>query len=356
MRRDDLPVGDDRDGADVALDRHRPECERSRYAVAIVVEGDGLVLVDGDGGTDHARVEPVPGQGQGRGEILGQAVRDRERAEERLDDPHPLGLAPFAKRCVQFIEVRDPRHGRGESALDGLDGPLGIGLLLAASRHAESRIEDVVVGQRRVTRMELSFAALKDQGGDGLGVVPPDFPRNPLEELEGRDHALEDRLGAFEGQGQDEGGVGVGPGGDEEGDQAAAVREVDLDVAEIGFEALAGEMPQRDESFLMSSPVSPDVASHLAIAAVIVVLVAEAAEHLHGGVSLLGRGLLIVGEDLVDDRPERPQDRSGSLLGPGIGLRLGLGQDLTNLPPTVMKPAPISRMDRPSRRARRIAP
>ena len=75
-----------------------------------------------------------------------------------------------------------------------------------------------------------------------------------LEELEGRDHALEDRLGALEGQCQDEGGVGVGPGGDEEGDQASAVGEVDVDVTEIGFEPLAGEMPQRDEGLLMSSP------------------------------------------------------------------------------------------------------
>jgi len=47
----------------------------------------------------------------------------------------------------------------------------------------------------------------------------------------------------------------------------------------------------------------------------------------------------IVGEDLVDDRPKRPQDWGGWLLGPGIGLRLGLSQDLTNLPPGVMKPA-----------------
>ena len=50
----------------------------------------------------------------------------------------------------------------------------------------------------------------------------------------------------------------------------------------------------------------PDVASHLAITAGIAVLVAEATEHLHGGVPLLGRGLLVVGQDLVDDGLERP--------------------------------------------------
>ena len=60
-------------------------------------------------------------------------------------------------------------------------------------------------------------------------------------ELEGGDHAVEDRLGALERQCQDEGGVGVGPGGDEERDEAAAVGEVDVDVAEVGLEPLAGE-------------------------------------------------------------------------------------------------------------------
>ena len=149
--------------------------------------------------------------------------------------------------------------------------------------------------------MELSLASWKDQRRDGLRVVPPQFLGDHLEELEGRDQALEDRLGALEGECQDEGGVGIGPGGDEEGDQAPAVGEVDLDVTEIGFESLAGEMSQRHEGFLMPSPMSSDVASHLAITTVIAVLVAEATEHLHGRVPLLGRGLLVVGQDLVDD-------------------------------------------------------
>src|SRR5512143_703670 len=89
----------------------------------------------------------------------------------------------------------------------------------------------------------------------------------------------------------------------------------------------------------MSHPVSPEITLQLAVTAGITVLVAEAAEHLHGSVPLLGRGVLVVGQDLVDDRPERPQDRGGSLVSPGVGSRLGLGEDLTNLPPGVMKRA-----------------
>src|SRR5512135_3635810 len=98
-------------------------------------------------------------------------------------------------------------------------------------------------------------------------------------------------------------------------------------------------MSQRDEGFLMSRPVSPEITLHLAVTAGIAVRVAEAAEHLHGGVPLLGRGLLVVGSDLVDDRAERPQDRGRPLVGPGVGSGPGLGEDLTNLASGVMKGA-----------------
>ena len=253
--RDDLAVRHDHDAVDVALDRHHLECERPRHAVTVAVEGDGLILVDRDRGLDHAGVEPMPGQRRRRGEVLGEAVLDRERAEERLHDAVALGLAALAKERVQFIEIGDAGHGRGEPLLHGLDGPLGVGLLVAAGRHAEERGEDVVAGQRRVARMELAFASQEDQRGDGPGVVPPDFLGDGAEELEGGDHAFEDRLGALEGQRQDEGGVRVGPGRDQERDEPAAVGEVDVDVAEIGFEALAREMSQRDERFLMPASV-----------------------------------------------------------------------------------------------------
>ena len=76
---------------------------------------------------------------------------------------------------------------------------------------------------------------------------------NPGEELEGGDHPVEDRLGALERQRPDEGGVGGGPGGDEERDEPAAVGEVDVDVAEVGFEALAREMAQGDERLALAA-------------------------------------------------------------------------------------------------------
>ena len=72
------------------------------------------------------------------GEVLGEAVLDRERAEERLHHRAALGLAAFAKEHVQLGEVGDAGHGRGEPALHGLDGPLGVGLLVAPGGQQKS--------------------------------------------------------------------------------------------------------------------------------------------------------------------------------------------------------------------------
>ena len=78
---------------------------------------------------------------------------------------------------------------------------------------------------------------------------------------------------------------------------------------------------------------------HLGVAAGVTVLVVESPKDLGGGMPLLGGRRLVVDQDLIDDRVERPQDGGGSLVGPGVGTGLGLGQDPTDLPPGVMKGA-----------------
>ena len=67
----------------------------------------------------------------------------------------------------------------------------------------------------------------------------------------------------------------------------------------------------------MSASVLEQIALHLAVPAAVAVLVAEAAKDLRGGMPLLGRGVLVVGQDLVDDRLERPQDGRVSISGLG---------------------------------------
>lgn len=149
-----------------------------------------MVLVHRDRGADHAGLEPVPRQRQGRREVLGQPVADGERAGERPHDPVAFGLAPAAERGVELAEVAGARDRRGEPPLDRLDRRLGVGLLVAPGGHAEYRLEQVMAGQGRATRVDLPLSSLEDQGGDGAGVVPPDLAGDGPEELEGGDHAL----------------------------------------------------------------------------------------------------------------------------------------------------------------------
>ena len=112
MSGDDLALRDDRDAVDEAFDRDQPERERPGDAVAIAVEGHGLVLVHRHGGMDHAGLEPIAGQGRRRGEILGEPVLDRERAGERLHDPVAFGQAPAMRRSL-FNSSRSATRGTG---------------------------------------------------------------------------------------------------------------------------------------------------------------------------------------------------------------------------------------------------
>ena len=306
MSGDHLTLRHDHNAIHISLDRHHLEGIPAWHAVAVAVESDALILVDGDRGLDHTGVEPVRRQRCRRGEVFGEAVLDRERPSQGLHDAVVLGFATLAKERVQFRKIVDARHGCGEPPLHGLDGPFGVGLFVAARRHAAVRGEDIVTGHRRVSRLKLAFAPQQNRRGYGPRIVPPNLLGHGAKELESCDHSFKDRLGAFEGKGEHKRSVGVSPGRDQERYEPAAVGEIDVDVAEIGFEALTGEMSQRDNRFLMLASMLLNVALDLSIAATVIVLVAETAKELSGGVPLFGRGGLVVDQDLIDDSFDRP--------------------------------------------------
>ena len=262
--------------------------------------------------------------------FFGEPRLDLERAEVRLNRPPLLGFAALAEVSIQRVEMSHAWHRRGETALHGLDSRLGIGLLIAASRHAEKWIEGVVIGQGSVPRMNLALASWKDQGGDGPGIVPPDLLGDAAKELEGRDHAGEDRLGALKRESQNERIVRIGPGGGQDRNNPLAVGELDVDMTEIGLEALAWEMSQRNERLTMATSVFTHVTLYLAIASAVTMFVLQATKNLHGGVALLDRRAFVVGQDLVDDRLKGPQDRGDSIPGPGLGSWFGIRQDMTD--------------------------
>jgi hypothetical protein len=176
-------------------------------------------------------------------------------------------------------------------------GILSIRLFVAPSRHAEERTENVVAGQGQISRMNLSFAPEKNCGSDGLGIVPPNLLGNTVKELEGPDHAFEDRFGPLEGQRQNERVIGIGPRRHQERNELTSVGKIDVNVAEVSFKPLTREMPQRNECLLFSPTMFEQIALHLGVAAVVTVLVAKAPVQLSGGVPLLGRGGLVVSKD-----------------------------------------------------------
>jgi len=146
---------------------------------------------------------------------------------------------------------------------------------------------------------------------------------------------MEDRFGALARQGDHEGSVRVGPGGDEAGDLPPTVGEVDVNVTEVGLEALAGEMPQGDEGLTVRAVVLAEIAPHLAVTAVVSVLVTETAKDLRCGMPLLGGSILVVGQDLVDDGLKRSQHGRVSISGLGTGLQML--EDIPDRVPRVIK-------------------
>ena len=137
-------MGHDRDVVDIALDRNHLERELTGHAIAVAVEGNGLILVNRNGRLDHARVEPMLGQWRCRSKVFGEVILDREGPEERLHHALAFRLAASAKEHVQLIEIGDARHRRREPLLHCLDGPFGVGLLVAPRRHTEPRLKDVM--------------------------------------------------------------------------------------------------------------------------------------------------------------------------------------------------------------------
>ena len=76
-------------------------------------------------------------------------------------------------------------------------------------------------------------------------------------------------------------------------------------------------------------------------------LVAQALEDPPGRVALLGRGLVVVGQDLVDHAQEGPEHGLPADLGHLIAGRLGVGQDLGQ----GLMADPVVTVDRALRRA-----
>ena len=90
---------------------------------------------------------------------------------------------------------------------------------------------------------------------------------------------------------------------------------------------LARRVAQGYEDLGLRLLQSPHRVADDAGATPVVMLVAEAIIDASGGVALLGRGVLVVVEDLLDDGEERSENRSRTWRGLPVGRGLGLVND-----------------------------
>ena len=236
---------------------------------------------------------------------------------------------------IQLRQIAHLRHRRGPVALQVPHPSFHARLLLRLTHPAEERLEGVMASQGLVTLVQLPLATDEHMRHHGLGIVPPHFPRHAAKEGETLDHAVQDGLGTFTRQGEGERTIRVSPGEQQDRDLAAAIGEVDVDMAKIGFQTLARIVVEGDERLARAALLAGDIQPHAVVAAGVVVLGVQTAIDLGGGVLLLGRSLFIGVQDGIDDRFERIEHRGkrASL----VRLGLGMTEDLADLAPGVMK-------------------
>lgn len=170
----------------------------------------------------------------------------------------------------------------------------------------------------------------------GLGIVPPDFARHALKEVEGLDQAMQDRFGSLGRQGQGERAIGVAPSQHQDRHLSSAVTEVNVDMTEVGLETLPGVMVEWNKCLAVLPLLGTHVAPDTIVTAAITVLLLQPPPQLLRGVPLLGRRLLIAGQNGVNNGLEWIQNR-GRRFEPDIMLRFRHRQDLADLPPRMME-------------------
>ena len=292
-----LTVAADLDAIDVGPDRDRGEGMPPRDAVAVLLPGDRLVLVD-LADLAHRGVERAPGQRQGAGPLVGEAGADCFALARNR--PLPVPLATPKQVRVELRQIVHSRNRRRPLALQQLHPVLDVRLLIASGRQAEQGLEVVVISQRLPTLVQFSLATGQDRRRDRLRVIPPQFSGRAAEERQGLDRAVQDRLGLFARQRHHERGVRVGPGHHQDRRLAPSLREVDPDVAEVALGPLARLVGERQERLAPPAAPRSDVSPHLVVAAEVTFFIPQPTKKLRRQMTLLGRRLLVRGQNRVD--------------------------------------------------------
>jgi hypothetical protein len=110
-----------------------------------------------------------------------------------------------------------------------------------------------------------------------------------------------------------------------------------VNVTEVGFEALARIVVERNKGLELPALLAADVTADAVIAPRVVVLGAQAAKNLGGGVPLFTRSLLIGFQNGVDNRLEGIDNRRQRAALVRFGLRSR--EDLADFVSRMMEPA-----------------
>lgn len=145
-----------------------------------------------------------------------------------------------------------------------------------------------MAGQGLIPRMQRPLPPCQNCRGDSGRIVPPQLSWYRTEKLEGLHHAVQDRFHPLSRQRDRKRTIGMCPGHQQHVDHPAAVGEVDVNVAKVGFGPLSRGMVQRQERLSFPDPVLSHVPTNLVIAAQ-VPLFDKAPKELGRRMALLGR-------------------------------------------------------------------
>ncbi len=205
-----------------------------------------------------------------------------------------------------------------------------MAFLVAPPHPAKVVLEEVVAleGTKRPGQLALSPHHLGDRDG---GVVIGDPNRHATEELEAGQVGGLEGLGALARIGGEEVGVRVGQRDDPERGLDAVAGDLDDGLAEVEL-GMTGWMAERDERFLRVRLGSLHRRLDLGVTAGVAVFVPQALEDLPRRVPLLGRGLAVIVEDLVDRGQVGTEHglraHPGHLIAGRLRVRQDLGQGL----------------------------
>lgn len=328
---DEAPITEHFDPIDIRLHRHRLKGMPTGHAVAVLLPGDRLILVDLAAGA-YRGIECTVWQRQSVFFLDGKKLANRLALAG--DGPFLILQAASEQVGVQVGQVVYLRHRRRPTAFEQFYAVLDERLLVTSGRQAKERFEVVVAGQPLPTRVELPLPSLEDRRRHGPRVIPPQLLGNTAEKRHGTDRAVEDRFGLLAGQGDPEGGVRPGPRDEQHWDLPASIGEVGPDVAKIRFRPLARLVRQREKRLAASAPPGGHVATHLVVAAGILLFIPQPPKDLGRRMPLLPRGRFVLAENLLNplliglgQHPPRP------ILRERVRLRLGVFEDLADLPP-----------------------